>query len=547
VLRREIARLMQERDDGRLNAAAAAKANAYLEERLETTAHKLEATVLGLRERPRPAGHRLDPPTGADDMRAHVDLLESQVAELRALNREQRHLIEAIYASSSWRVAAPLRRLTTMMRRLSGKPVSADTPPPEVARLPGAVSRASSPDEAAASRPEALPYERLDLRQATPKRNGRGDLLVAADMPPLFDQQAGGLRLSTLLGMMAEAGWTLTFASLLGRQDLPEFFSTAEGMARYEGTLRRQGVRRILYGMPEIDAYLKETTTQVDWAFLSFPSVASNIMPLVRARFPRALVAFDMVDFHGVRMIREAELQDDSMKLAEAKRMRDEELGLALAADVTVAVSDDDRNTLLALAPLAVVKVVPCIFDVPSTPPPSLCNRAGLFFIGGFWHTPNGDGIKWFVERILPLIQAEIPDVVLRIAGSNMGDDILALGVLPGVEVLGFVPEVEPLLDQHRVFIAPLRFGAGMKGKVAQSLANGLPVVATKIGAEGMTLVPGTHILVADEETRFADEVVRLLRDDDLWQRLSKQGRSHIESTLSRKIVSEQLGALLDG
>jgi glycosyltransferase involved in cell wall biosynthesis len=235
------------------------------------------------------------------------------------------------------------------------------------------------------------------------------------------------------------------------------------------------------------------------------------------------------------------------MKLAEAKRMRDEELGLALAADVTVAVSDDDRNTLLALAPLAVVKVVPCIFDVPSTPPPSLCNRAGLFFIGGFWHTPNGDGIKWFVERILPLIQAEIPDVVLRIAGSNMGDDILALGVLPGVEVLGFVPEVEPLLDQHRVFIAPLRFGAGMKGKVAQSLANGLPVVATKIGAEGMTLVPGTHILVADEETRFADEVVRLLRDDDLWQRLSKQGRSHIESTLSRKIVSEQLGALLDG
>jgi len=547
VFRHEIARLVQERDDDRLNAAAMAKTIASLEQQLEATTLKFESIALDLRNCPQPTGDYLNNAGGYDTL-AYLKLLESQVAELQALNQEQRQLTTEIYASSSWRVTAPLRRLSTVTRGLFDKPVLADTlPPPEVARLPGAATRAARPDETAPSRLEALPCERPASMLDPLKRDSRGDLLVAADMPPLFDQAAGALRLSTLLSILAEAGWTVTFASRLGRQDLPEVFSTAEGMSRYEGPLQRQGVRRILYGLPEIEAYLQETPTQVDWAFLSFPWVARDIMPLVRARFPRALVAFDMVDFHGIRMTREAELQDDPIKLAEAKRMLDEELGLALAADVTVAVSEEERNALLDLAPLAVVKVVPCIFDVPSTPPPPLRDRAGLFFIGGFWHTPNGDGIKWFVERILPLVQAEVPDVMLRIAGSNMGDDVLALGIRPGVEVLGFVHEVEPLLDQHRVFVAPLRFGAGMKGKVAQSLVNGLPVVATKVGAEGMALVSGTHVLVADSETQFAEAVVRLLRDDDLWHRLSAQGQSHIKGTLSRKVVSEQLGALLCG
>jgi glycosyltransferase involved in cell wall biosynthesis len=227
--------------------------------------------------------------------------------------------------------------------------------------------------------------------------------------------------------------------------------------------------------------------------------------------------------------------------------MREEEIGLARAADVTLAITPEEKASILAAAPQAVVKVLPNVFDLPPRTHPPLADRHGLFFIGGFWHRPNSDGIRWFVDAILPLIRAELPEVGLTIAGSNMDDAILALGARPGVTVAGFVPELQPVFDRHRVFVAPLRFGAGMKGKVAQSLLHGLPAVATGIGAEGMGLVHGTHILVAEEAADFAQEVVSLLRDDALWERLAARGRQHIETTLSREAVKPQLEAVFRG
>ncbi|MGI4746754.1 MAG: glycosyltransferase family 4 protein [Janthinobacterium lividum] len=362
-------------------------------------------------------------------------------------------------------------------------------------------------------------------------------MFVIADMPPLHDQQSGALRLFTLLELLHEAGWSLTFGSYLSRSELPDALTSVDGKARYEGALHALGIRRILYGETEIDAYLGEPDTKVDWAFISYPSVASRFMPLVRTRFPDAMIAFDMVDFHSLRIERQAELTSDAARFAEARRTRDQEISLALAADVTIAVTLQEKDAVLALAPTAVVKVLPNIFDVSTRPLPDLDQRRGIFFIGSFLHLPNGDSIHWFVDRIWPLIRAQEPDVELCIAGSGMPDDILAFGERPGIQALGYISEVPPLLDRHRVFVAPLRYGAGMKGKVGQSMANGLPVVATHIGAEGTGLVHGRHILIADEESAFANEVLQLLRDDDLWRHLSEQGRRHIDQTLSRSTV----------
>lgn len=366
-------------------------------------------------------------------------------------------------------------------------------------------------------------------------------MFVIADMPPLFDQQSGALRLFTLLELLQEAGWSLAFGSYLDRPDLPDALTSDQGKARYEGALHTLGISRILYGEAEIDAYLGEVETKVEWAFMSYPSVASRFMPLVRTRFPNAKIAFDMVDFHSLRIERQAELTSDAARFAEARRTRDQEIGLALAADVTIAVTLQEKEAVLVLAPSAIVKVLPCIFDVSTRPAPDLDRRRGIFFIGNFLHSPNGDSIHWFVERIWPLIRAQEPDVELCIAGSGMTEDIAALGERPGIQAVGYIPEVPPLLDRHRVFVAPLRYGAGMKGKVGQSMANGLPVVATRIGAEGMDLVHGEHILIADEEAAFAAEVLRLLRDDDLWRRLSRQGQQHIGRTLSRSAVREYI------
>ncbi|UFN47220.1 glycosyltransferase [Roseomonas sp. OT10] len=461
-----------------------------------------------------------------------------QAAEAERLRRElaeARRLVSAIYASRSWRLAKPARGFSIVLRRVLGRGHRSDVP-----LLP-------APDSASPGVDAAPIQATPDGGACPPRPSGRGTILVAADFLPLHDQSAGGLRLRTLMEIMARCDWSIIFGSLLDLDHQPGVLGQLQGRARYEESLRAAGVSRFLYGTDEIGRWLAEEGRGLDWAFLSFPAVAEALLPLVRSYCPTARVAYDMVDFHGVRMAREAALRDDVELMLRAERQRSIEISCARAADVTLAITIEEKAALLELVPDAVVEVLPIVVEVPEPAPPGPAKRDGILFVGGFWHQPNGDAVHWFVEEIWPLIRREAPDVVFRIVGANASDEVLALGTRPGVEVLGFVPDLGPLYDRSRVFVAPLRYGAGMKGKVAQSLVHGLPVVATPIGAEGMKLHDGVHLLVAEEKQGFAEAVLRLLSDDGLWSRLSDHGRDYIARTLSVDVVGQQLKALLDG
>ncbi len=450
----------------------------------------------------------------AEERRTEVDGLQ---AELRG--REA--LAGAIRASVSWRVTAPLRALRT---RGGAKPA--------LASGLAASMQAAAGGSSVVARVAAVPRPR--------------SILVVADFLPLFDQSAGGLRLRTLIQIMGRAGWHIRFGSLFAREDLPGALSDVAGRERYEAALRGDGVRAFLYGLPEIDRWLAAEGRELDWAFLSFPAVAVELLPLVRCRCPLAKVAYDMVDFHALRMERAAAVHGDHELAALAVRQRAVELSCVDASDVTVAVTDEERAAVLALAPKATVKVLPCVFDLPSGPSVALRSRKDLLFVGGFWHEPNADAVTWFVRHIWPLVRARVPDAVFRIVGPNAGADVVALGQTPGVDVVGFVADLAATFDRHRVFVAPLRFGAGMKGKVAQSLSFGLPVVGTAVAAEGMGLVDGRSILVADEPVAFADHVVRLMREDELWTSLAASGRAVIRDGFSVDVARKHLLALLD-
>jgi glycosyltransferase involved in cell wall biosynthesis len=221
------------------------------------------------------------------------------------------------------------------------------------------------------------------------------------------------------------------------------------------------------------------------------------------------------------------------------------EVAAARATDATIAISEDERSAMLRLVPNATVVVLPNVFTSPAAPAGGLDGRAGLLFVGGFGHVPNGDAIRWFAAEIWPMIHAEEPDCRLLVVGSNPGDDVLALAAIPGVEVTGYVTDLEPIYARARVTIAPLRFGAGAKGKVGESLAHGVPVVATTIGAEGMGLVDGENVLVADTGTQFAAQVLQLMRSDDLWLRLSRNGVDHVARAFSPDAARAVLADLL--
>jgi glycosyltransferase involved in cell wall biosynthesis len=250
-------------------------------------------------------------------------------------------------------------------------------------------------------------------------------------------------------------------------------------------------------------------------------------------------VIYDMVDLHWLRYQREMQLSGDRNLGDVVEHFRRIELFNTANADLVLAITDEERDLLLIEQPNADVEVLPNIHEI-YPPRTHFTQRKGLLFIGGFWHTPNEDAVIYFVKDILPRITEELPDIVFYIIGSNMPGSVRSLNSA-NVKPLGFVPDVAPYFESCRVFVAPLRFGAGMKGKVGQSVSHGLPVVTTQIGAEGMGLQDEKHLLVADNPQDFADRVVRLYRDEILWHRLSTAGLAHLEARYSSESARKRM------
>ena len=155
-------------------------------------------------------------------------------------------------------------------------------------------------------------------------------------------------------------------------------------------------------------------------------------------------------------------------------------------------------------------------------------------------HRPNLDAVRYFIDEIFPLVLDKIPTARFRIVGNDTPPEIFALSS-ENIIVEGFVSNIKPIFESCRVFVAPLRYGAGMKGKIGQALSFGLPTVTTSIGAEGMNLTDEREVLIADEPETFADAVVKLYQSAELWQRLSDNGFRFVEENFSPPVIDEKI------
>jgi glycosyltransferase involved in cell wall biosynthesis len=168
-----------------------------------------------------------------------------------------------------------------------------------------------------------------------------------------------------------------------------------------------------------------------------------------------------------------------------------------------------------------------------------------ILFVGGFQHSPNRDAATWLVKNILPRVRQAVPAVTLRIVGHAPPPEVLALGARTGVDVIGFVPDVGPHLDAAAVSVAPLRYGAGMKGKVTEAMAAGIPVVTTSWGAQGLRAQAGKHLLLADSATDFAGAVIRCLREPTWAANIGLAGQRHIEGVCGEAVVADAVDDLV--
>lgn len=368
-------------------------------------------------------------------------------------------------------------------------------------------------------------------------RHPHQHVLIVDYRIPSWDRDSGSLRMLGIVHALLARHAHVTL--------LPDNLHRLEPYTR---ALQRMGVE-VLCGDLDIRAELTAISSTLDAAILCRPTVASRWLDTIRELAPTAAIAYDTVDLHWLREARRhaadgsfvRSMNGDAVDLStltpKATALRELELAMIRAADVTFVVSDIERLQVERDVPGSRVILLPNVHDIAThVPPPA--QRSGILFVGGFAHNPNVDAAVKLVRDVMPAVWRELGDVRVSIVGGDTPPEVHALAS-PQVDVMGWIEDIQPLLDSSRLMLAPLSYGAGIKGKVTQCLAAGLPVVTTTIGAEG---IEGDHsLLVADDPKQLAEHVVRLYRDDVLWRRLSEGGRAFITARCSAEVASQSI------
>ena len=371
--------------------------------------------------------------------------------------------------------------------------------------------------------------------------------LVCTHTMPEFDREGGSRRVFHFLEFLRWDGWTVSFAAENGR-----------GGERYARTLQQMGIATYTLNNPwhgGREAVIKFErligTAQFDLVLFAFWTCAENYTARVRQLSPGSIVVVDSVDIHFLRESRRVFCDPNSnghsqtLSAEYAERMR-RELNAYAASDAVFTVSTKEADLVNDLMGRSLAFAIPDTEDADISPvTPS--DRRGMLFVGNFRHPPNAHAVEYLCENIVPQLPSEsLARHPIQIVGNDPTDAVLeSCARHENVQLIGWVPSVVPYLERARVSLIPLRYGAGTKRKLMQSLMTGTPSVSTSVGIEGLNLEHNLHLLVADDDALFAASIIRLLEDDELWRRLAEQGRKFIQGVHGRETVLERFSVVL--
>ncbi len=460
----------------------------------------------------------------AANARAERERERTRQAVERALAAEAR--LAEFEASAAWRLTWPARRLAYAVPRPLYKLVRG---------APGRLLRAAR--GGFEQRPVAPPA-------SAPARfePGRGPAaLLIDDHWPRPDRDSGSIDIANLAEALVGLGFEVLFGA--DRDHAADIGGGSPG----RDALTARGVRCLgPADAPSVGAFLEREGGRFALVVLNRVYGGGRFMEDVRRHCTGARVVFNTIDVHHLRVRREAELRGDAAGLAAAKVVREREEALAREADATVVVSGAERDLLAASVPGANLVVLPLAREVRPPCAPFEA-RSGVGFIGGFAHAPNVDAVRFFLAEVWPLVLRGDPRCGFSIVGADLPPAVLD-GAPGAVRYLGPVADAGPWFESLRLTVAPLRYGAGVKGKVVSSLAAGVPCVATPVAVEGMGLRDGDGVLVAAAPEALADRVLRAHADRDLWADLSAGGLAHAAARFSpaawRRALAEALWTL---
>lgn len=358
--------------------------------------------------------------------------------------------------------------------------------------------------------------------------------LVIDSHTPTPDQDSGSIDMHYLLRTLRDLGYEVSF--------VPEnlFYSGS-----YSSDLQKIGIE--CHHRPyttSIEAFLRDSGEKFDIVILSRMPVAYDWIGAARQYTRKAKILFNTVDLHFLREERAAELTHRKKDIRLAKEHREQELSVMRKADLTILVSEYEQSLLQDIAPKIKTFVLPLPREIPGRSI-GFYGRRDILFLGGFRHQPNIDAVKYYISEIWPFVAKQLPDCKFLIAGSNMTEEIKQFAS-ERITILGFVENLADVFNTCKLSVAPLRYGAGVKGKVITSLSYGVPCVATPIAAEGTGLKVGNEILVGETPLEFAQAIVDIYSSEELWDSLSQNGFDAVLRRFSTQVFKNNIKEMIE-
>ena len=356
-------------------------------------------------------------------------------------------------------------------------------------------------------------------------------------MAPTPDKDSGSQDITWFMRIFVEWGWRVTF--------LPTADFRHAGM--YSDDLRQFGILCPLapsYSTPW--EFIRDKGNKFDLAIVHRVNSACYVLDPLREFAPQAKVVFDTVDLHHVREMRSAMALGSDKAMQKAALTEKVERDLMRRADATLLLSRYEYDLVGQIEPDVERYLFPIVRDVLGRAR-GVERRQGALFVGGFSHWPNVDAVLHLCHDLWPEVRKLRPEARLTIVGSNPPPEVLMLdNVDHGVHVLGYVTDLTSLYNEARINLAPLRIGAGMKGKVVAGLSVGLPTLGSSVALEGMGLEEGKEVLLADLAGDFAQQFASLDTDDALWSRISDAGLDAAVREFSVEAASARLIQILN-
>lgn len=359
----------------------------------------------------------------------------------------------------------------------------------------------------------------------------RKRILIIDHRVPMYDRDAGARTVIMYTKLFLELGMHVTF--------LPNDFFPFQP---YTSELEQMGVE-VLYGnyfVEHCKDWLIDNSKYFDYIYTNRPQVSMEYIDLLK-KYTKAKIIYYGHDLHYLREQRQYELEHNEELLKSSNRWKKIEFELIRKSDVIYAVGEYEATVIKKEFPEKTIRSVPAyIYDeIPEERVPILQGRKNLLFVGGFGHPPNIDAVLWFGKHIFPEILKVYTDIIWYIVGAKATDEIKKMEN-GHIKLLGYVSdeELRNLYRTCRLVVIPLRYGAGVKGKVVECMYYQAPFITTPIGAEGLGIT-GDEFAIVDADSMMAGAIVDLYGNDEKLMEIMQACRPYINSHFTRKQALE--------